>query len=75
MKSIHIRDVPDETVEALKRLARMHRRSLQGELKHLLERSAAFAKRPKSDEFKLNRVSIGGKGKWSREEYYEDEGR
>jgi len=75
MKSIHIRDVPDETVEALKRLARMHRRSLQGELKHLLERSAAFAEPPKRQRFTLNRVSVGGEGKWSREEIYEDEGR
>jgi hypothetical protein len=31
MKSIHIRGVPAETVESLKRLARENHRSLQGE--------------------------------------------
>ena len=75
MKSIHIRDVSEETIEGLKQLARMHHRSLQGELKHLLERSAAFAKKPSRPRLKLNHVSIGGKGSWSREEIYEDEGR
>jgi len=75
MKSIHVRDVSEETIEGLKQLARMHHRSLQGELKHLLDYSAAFAKKPSTPALKLNHVSVGGKQDWSREEIYGDEGR
>jgi plasmid stability protein len=75
MKSLHIRDVSEETIEALKQLARMHHRSLQGELKRILDDSASLAKLPSAPGFKLNQVSIGGKASWSREAIYGDEGR
>ena len=39
MKSLHIRDVDPNILAALKRLAKSHRRSLQGELHTILERA------------------------------------
>ena len=36
MANLTIRNVEDETVEALKRRARTHRRSLEGELRQIL---------------------------------------
>jgi plasmid stability protein len=41
MVDVLIRDVPEDVVEALKERAREHNRSLQGELRELLVRSAA----------------------------------
>lgn len=41
MADVLIRGVPEETVEVLKRRAREHNRSLQGELRELLIASAA----------------------------------
>ena len=43
MTSIHIGHVAPETLHALKRLARSHHRSLQGELHAILERAAKMA--------------------------------
>ena len=37
MPAIHVRDIPEEVIEALKRRAARHRRSLQKELVHILE--------------------------------------
>lgn len=41
MADVLIRGVPEEVVEAFKRRARAHNRSLQGELRELLIRDAA----------------------------------
>lgn len=71
MKSLHIRDVPEETVRRLKRLARLHHRSLQGELQAILERAARLAPlSEESSELDLNTVDTGGTSTWSREEIY-----
>ena len=43
MSAIHITQVAPETLQALKRLARSHHRSLQGELRAILERAARMA--------------------------------
>ena len=43
MAQVLVRDLDDKTVEALKRRARQRRRSLQGELKAVLEEAAAIA--------------------------------
>ena len=72
MKSIHIRNVPPETLAALKRLAEFHHRSLQGELLHILERAAVLAPPPEFPELRLNFVQSGNTGPVSREEIYED---
>ncbi|MCH7227995.1 FitA-like ribbon-helix-helix domain-containing protein [Haloferula sp. A504] len=72
MKSLHIREVPEETVERLKRRAARHHRSLQGELLTLLEEAAREVIEPEPDEFALLTVKAGGRQNWTREAIYED---
>ena len=76
MTSLHIRDVPPETLHALKRLARNHHRSLQGELHTILERAARMAP-PDEDVRSLNLVTVktGHTALWSRDEFYGPDGR
>ncbi len=76
MHSILIRNVPPTTLRALKRLARSHHRSLQGELRMILEKAAALS--PADDNAQpLELVTVKTKGptSWSREEIYGDDGR
>ena len=72
MKSLHIRDVPEQTIERLKRRAMRHHRSLQGELQALLEEAAKQAVIGESPEFSLHTVRTQGNQNWSREGLYED---
>ncbi|MCY3564854.1 MAG: hypothetical protein OXH27_01595 [Gammaproteobacteria bacterium] len=76
MHSILIRNVPPNTLRALKRLARSHHRSLQGELRVILDRAAELA--PAGDiagSLELVTVKTKGSTSWSREEIYGDDGR
>jgi plasmid stability protein len=76
MKAIHIREIPSETIDALKRLARGNHRSLQGELRDILEKAARRA--PGSDtedDLDLVTVRTGSTSSWHREELYGDSGR
>ena len=76
MSSIHIRNVAPTTLEALKRLARSHSRSLQGELHAILERAPKMA--PPDNELRaLNLVTVntGHTTSWSRDEIYGLDGR
>lgn len=76
MPAIHVRDVPAEVVEALKRRAARHERSLQRELRHLLleiaRQEPAGASLPPI-ELKLSNAVPATT--WRREEIYEDDGR
>jgi plasmid stability protein len=72
MKSLHIRDVPETTIERLKRRARRHHRSLQGELQCLLEEAVRQSAADESSEFSLHTVRTRGTQNWSREGIYED---
>jgi len=72
MKSIHIRDVPELTIEKLKLRAQRHHRSLQGELKALITEAAAQVETGESGEFALQTVKTPGVRNWSREGIYED---
>ncbi|MFP4069132.1 MAG: FitA-like ribbon-helix-helix domain-containing protein [Verrucomicrobiota bacterium] len=80
MKSIHIRNLDDRTLLALKHRAARHRRSLQKEVESLLEDAArmvpvdeAAAKNPK---LVLKTVSSGRPAaKWDRASIYGDDGR
>ena len=76
MTSVHIRDVSPDTLDALKRLARSHHRSLQGELHAILERAARMAP-PDDDARTLNLVTVrtGRTTSWSRDEIYGPDGR
>ena len=77
MTSIHIRDVDEGTLAALKRLARSHRRSLQAELHVLLERAARSAppEGPPQEPTWVIVESGRQEGTWSRTEIYDDRGR
>lgn len=75
MKSIHIRDIDPEVLASLKRLARRHHRSLQGELRAILEREARLAPGETTGPLQLHTVSTGNTGTWSRDEIYGDQGR
>lgn len=76
MNAVHITRVPPQTISALKRLARSHHRSLQGELRVTLERAARMAPPAgTADELKLVTAKTGYTGSWRREEIYGADGR
>lgn len=76
MHSILIRNVPSPTLRALKRLSRSHHRSLQEELRVILDRAAERAPADEnSGPLKLVTVKTDGPTSWSREEIYDDDGR
>lgn len=76
MPAVHVRDVPPEVLTALKRRARRHHRSLQGELRELL---ASVAREERRDEpvpaLALRFSSAAPTTSWGREEIYDDDGR
>ena len=76
MSSIHIRAVDPATVDALKRLARSHHRSLQGELQAILARAARMAP-PAEDARPLHLVTVESRhtSSWGRDEIYDADGR
>lgn len=80
MKSLHIRNLEDATLDGLKRRARRHRRSLQKEVESLLSDAAAMLPPEISQNeqrtLHLNIVATGNsENDWSRESIYGDDGR
>lgn len=76
MAAVHIRDLDDALVARLKNRAAKNRRSLQGELKTILEAAAAPEKgRGAKVALTLHKVRVKAKGTSSREEIYGDDGR
>jgi hypothetical protein len=75
MKSILIRDLPEQTLENLKQLAAYHHRSLQGELHRILEEASRRTPNLNSGSFKIKTVNTGMQGTWSRDEIYSDDAR
>jgi plasmid stability protein len=76
MTSVHIRNLEPKTVGALKRLARNHRRSLQGELRAILDRAARMAPAEMAeDDLPLVTVRTGRTTPWGRDDIYGDPGR
>jgi plasmid stability protein len=76
MKSIHIRDVDPWVLERLKRRADLHHRSMQGELRAILEEAARLT--PESNHVDPNEiitVSAAESGPWKREDIYGDDAR
>jgi plasmid stability protein len=76
MPAVQIRDLSPEVIAALKRRAVRHKRSLEGELRHILAWLADEEPPPpplRPLELKLSSASseIG----WSRNEIYGDDGR
>ena len=72
MAAIHIRDIPENVLEALKRRAARNHRSLQMELRMVLTELAQ--QDVETPEFHF-RLSDAGQGSWRREEVYGDDGR
>lgn len=76
MPAIHIRDIPEDVLAALKRRAARNSRSLQMEIKHHLfllaeEPPGIVPFRP----LKLVLSDVEGSSTWSRDEIYGDDGR
>jgi plasmid stability protein len=76
MLAIHIRDVPDKILAALKRRAARHHRSLQKELRHILDHVANEEPGPEAlPPIRLRMSKVRPKGTWGRDEIYDDDGR
>ena len=76
MPAIHIRDVPEDLLRALKRRAKRNERSLQKELRHILQRIASTEPLPEAlPPVALETSEASGEALWSREELYGDDGR
>lgn len=70
MNSIHIRQVDPATLVALKRLARVHHHSLQGELRAILDSAAQLAPAEDAEQLNLVTVKTGHSATWGTEEIY-----
>ncbi|MFO8073344.1 MAG: hypothetical protein R6V85_15880 [Polyangia bacterium] len=76
MKSVLIRNLDEQVLARLKRLAASNHRSLQGELHHILERASRLAPRNEAaSSLELITVSSGRRGTFDRDEIYGDGGR
>jgi plasmid stability protein len=76
MPAVHIRNLDDAVIEALKRRAAASHRSLEAELRTILESAAAAApaEKRRRRKLKLHMVSIGAPTRYGRDEIYgEDE--
>lgn len=76
MTELHIRDVPDETIAAIKRRAARRGVSVQQELREALER---LADEPsvgsRGRQLQLITVETGRTEPFDRSEFYDDDGR
>lgn len=76
MQALHIRDVPDETVAALKRRAARRGHSMQQELRDALAKAAAepVAEAPPR-LLRLRTVATGRNAPFDRADFYGDDER
>lgn len=79
MPSLNIRNVDDAIVSRLKTRAARHHRSLQGELKTILEEAVSQKREAGAkggqNKLRLRTVRLGGKVSYSRSTIYENEER
>lgn len=75
MPAVHIRDVPEEDLRALKRLAKENQRSLQGELRLILRQAVASPNLDQSALPELITVDSAPNADWSRDAIYGDNDR
>ena len=76
MPAIHVRDLDDALIVALKERAARNHRSLQGELKSILEEAASTVTsrgRKAGSRLHLRTVRVGRPKTFSREVVYDDE--
>ena len=76
MPALHVRDVPEDTVAALKRRAALHGHSVQQELRDILDRATAEPMRARVPRtMDLHTVSTGRPGPFDRTTFYGDDER
>jgi plasmid stability protein len=79
MPALHIRNVDDAIIDALKRRAAANNRSLEAELREILYRVAFGSEREDSDRgrprLRIKTVAIPSDAKYGRGEIYDDDGR
>ena len=80
MSALHIRDVPQHVIAALKKRAVANQRSLEGELRYILQVTVARDLLASNDAEErnplgLNTVQVGSSSSFSREEIYDDDTR
>lgn len=78
MPAVHVRDLDDAVIAGLKARARQNRRSLQGELKTILEAAAqpgGSGGTRRRRRLRLRTVRVGRPAVFSREVIYGDDGR
>ena len=76
MPAIHVRDVDDAIVDALKARAAQNHRSLQGEIRAILEeivRGGARSSRTRKERLRIKTVRVGAPVTFSRDVIYEDD--
>lgn len=76
MPAIHIRNVPESTVSALRERADRHGRSMQQEIREILDAAAAEpvpSQAPSPVQLVTANTSV--RTTWRREDIYGDEGR
>jgi hypothetical protein len=77
MGAVHVRELPDHVLEALKRRARQHHRSLQREI-HAILHAAARDTPPAPGGYPPLQLKLSeskATGAWTRERMYDDRGR
>jgi plasmid stability protein len=73
MKSIHIRNIDPEVLQRLKERAELHHRSMQGEVKAILEEAVRrMPEASREEPLDLITVSTGNTETWKRDDYYDD---
>ena len=76
MKSLHVRGIDKSVLDRLRRLAQLHHRSLQGELRAILEQAALRVPETEpGEDLELITVAAGSPTNWSRDEIYSDDAR
>jgi plasmid stability protein len=76
MPALHIRDVPEPVLAALRERAERHGHSMQQELRDILRAAADDIPSPRSQPpLRLTTVRTSTTSAWSREEIYGDDGR
>jgi plasmid stability protein len=75
MGALHVRNVPETLLAALRERAARRGHSMQQEVLQILEAAAGepLAEEPVSP-IRLIKVTTGGRSTWRREEIYSDEG-
>ncbi|MDN5920269.1 MAG: Arc family DNA-binding protein [Pseudonocardia sp.] len=75
MPAIHIRNVSESTLAALRERAEHHGRSMQQEVLEILNSAAVPLPRAAPSPIRLVTAHTTGTTTWRREDVYDDEGR